>query len=378
HRRIAEAVAEATGGMAPLPVQREGQQIRLRLNLLPRGHELLVVPATSAAVAPPPASPPAAARRTPVSLSPRGIRRIRPNLLYVDYGDLAAYGQTRADLNTAAADTQNWRWQGFDGNPWDRQFRRNLIDRPVDPGTGFSFNYRFTIAPDISPAAIASLQVGLERPGLYRLDLNGSPLEQSRGERWFDENMRAFPIGQLARPGENALTLTAQPFHILCMIMPIYVLGDFALAPAARGFVIGNPVTLTMGDWTAQGLPFYPDRVRYEFGFDLAQPTVRLLARLPAWEGSVGVVLLNGREIAPVMHPPYECEIPGPLAPGSHTLALDILGSVRNMMGAHHFFDKLPLRGSFEGAPAHMPPGSSYRRDPSGLFAPPELFAIAP
>ena len=99
-----------------------------------------------------------------------------------------------------------------------------------------------------------------------------------------------------------------------------------------------------------------------------------LIARIPRWEGAVAVVLLDGREVGPVMHPPYECAMPGPVAPGNHTLSVDVLGNMRNMMGSHHI-DKHPLRWTYEYAPAHMPPGKDYRLDPTGLLAAPELFA---
>ena len=363
------------GSIEEHPVARDGNKIRVKLNLLPRAHELLLVcdsPSIAAAV--PRHTEP---MRTPVKLTPHGIQRIHPNLLYVDYGDLEAYGQQRRDVNTAVADTQNWRWQGFDKNPWEwyRQFRRTLIDRPVEKDTGFAFTYRFAAGMKLSKKTIDSLRVGIEMPWLYRIDLNGVVIEPGDGQRWFDESMRSFPVGQAVRPGENALTITARPFHMLCNIMPIYVTGDFSLASVDRGFLINDPVGPAMGDWTTQGMPFYPDRVRYEYAFNLPKRADGLVARIPSWEGSVAVVLLDGREIAPVMHPPYECEVPGPIEAGSHTLAVDILGNMRNMMGSHHI-DKLPLRWTYEYAPAHMPPGKSYRLDPTGLLAKPELIAF--
>jgi hypothetical protein len=363
------------GSTEALPVQRDGESIRVKLNLLPRGHELLLVcDAAEVADAAPARAP---RKRTPVELTPQGIRRIRPNLLYVDYGDLEAYGQKRDDMNTAAADTQNWRWQGFDGNPWGKQLGRTLVDRPEDAGTGFSFTYRFSIDADISAAALESLRIGIERPWLYRIEVNGSVIDQEGGERWFDEDMRAFAVGRIACPGENTVTLTAEPFHMLCSIMPIYVIGDFSLTPADRGFTLVDAACPAMGDWTAQGMPFYPDRVRYEYTFSLPEQAEGLTARIPSWEGQASVVLLDGREIAPVLHPPYECEIPGPIPAGDHVLAVDILGNMRNMMGSHHNVAN-PLRWTYEGGPDHMPPGKGYRLDPTGLVEPPELFTELP
>ncbi len=359
-----------SGAIEAHPVENAGENVCVRLSLPPRGHELLLVSDEPAAAAPRRAAP----RRMPIEMVPRGVRRMAPNLLYVDYGDLAAYGRSACDINTAVADNLNWQWQGFDGNPWGKQFNRTLADRPEEAGTGFSFTYRFTVAPDASPATLASLRVAVERPHLYRIDLNGAAIDQADGERWFDEEMRSFSIGRLARRGENALTLTASPFRMLCFIMPVYVTGEFSLAPQERGFAVADPQPLAPGDWTVQGMPFYPGRVRYEFAFSLPRPARDLAARIPSWEGSVAVVLLDGREVGPVMHPPYECVIPGPVPAGDHVLAVDILGNMRNMMGSHHI-RHLPLSWTYEYAPEHMPPGSAYLLDPTGLLAAPELSA---
>ncbi len=360
----------ATGGIEALAAETDADGIRLHLSLPSHGHELLLV--TDA-----PASAPrrAAPRRTPVGLTPRGIRRARPNLLYLDYGDLEAYGRTRPDINTAVADNLNWQWQGFDGNPWDKQFDRTLVERPEEEGTGFSFTYRFTVGADVSTATRHSLRVCIERPWLYHLELNGVEIEQEGGRRWFDEDMRSFDVGRLTQPGENSLVITAAPFHMLCCIMPVYVTGEFSLVPQDRGFAIADPKSPTTGDWTVQGMPFYPDRVRYEFAFSLPRQADGLTARIPEWEGSVAVVHLDGREVGPVMHPPYERDIPGPVASGNHVLAVDILGNMRNMMGSHHIH-QLPLRWTFEYAPEYMPPGKAYLFDPTGLLGAPELFAL--
>jgi hypothetical protein len=357
----------ARGTIAACPVERTGDHLCLALDLPPRGHELLLVTKTVVTVN---AAPPKR-QQQPVALRESGIKRIAPNLLYLDYCDLRAYGQERRDIVTALADTLNWRWQGFEGNPWHRQFRRTLIDRQPEPDSEFSVTYRFEVAKDASSATWASIRIALERPWLYQIEINGQRLDSQAGIRWFDEQMRAFEIGRFVHIGENTLTLNARPFRTLCEIMPVYLLGDFHAKPVERGFVIANQEPLRLGDWTAQGLPFYADRVRYQYGFSLSKQTDRLVVRVPEWEGSVAVVALDGSEIGAVMHPPYECSLGGASA-GEHTLSVDVLGNMKNMMGSHHIVN-LPLRWTFEYAPKPMPPGKEYRVSPTGLHRPPEL-----
>jgi hypothetical protein len=217
------------------------------------------------------------------------------------------------------------------------------------------------------------LRVGVERPWLYDVELNGQPIPIEDAPRWFDEHMRALPVGAHVRRGENVLSLEARPFHVLCEIMPVYLIGDFGLAAAARGFQVGAPVELGLGDWATQGMPFYPDAVRYAFRFELPQEAQPVL-RLPEWQGSVAVVQLDGQEAGTIRTVPFELVLPARVSPGLHELSIDVLGNMRNMMGPH-FDDGLPIASSWFRCPPHMPPGGTYRIQPSGLLNMPVLRA---
>ena len=98
--------------------------------------------------------------------------------MLIDYCDLEAEGVSCADLNTIHADKRNWQLQGYDGNPWRaaHQFKRTIVDRPVDPQSGLALRYRFVVGDDLPAAHVAGLQVGVERPWLYEVRLNGQPV----------------------------------------------------------------------------------------------------------------------------------------------------------------------------------------------------------
>ncbi len=359
--RSIRTLDSATGEIGPAAFERVGDRARCRLNLASRGHALWLV--TDDEIAPAKTETPP--RRT---LHPQfmNAQRLKPNLLYVDYCDIEVYGERREDINTVHAETFNWKKQGFTGIPWRRQFRRTIIDRTPKTNSTFTVSYRFMVADDFA----GPLQVGIERPWLYELSLNDAPLRQDVAERWFDPDIRAIPLD--VQPGENVLTLTARPFHVLCAIMPVYILGEFSLTPIERGFRIDPPRELGEGDWTQQGLPFYADAVRYEYTVTLDADTSDPILRLAPFDGPVARVSLDGRELGQVVHSPYEIAVPGPVAAGAHTLTVDVFGNMKNMMGSH-FSDALPGMWSFEYNPESMPAGEAYEFTASGNRQAPEL-----
>ncbi len=159
---------------------------------------------------------------------------------------------------------------------------------------------------------------------------------------------------------------------MLCEIMPVYLLGRFGLEPAGRGFRVARQQALELGDWTARGMPFYHNAVRCRFPFDLPEPTTSLRVTLPEWQGSVIALRLDGEECGVVYPHDRFADVRGEFAAGPHELALDVVGNMRNLMGPHHA-EGLPGPWTWIQCPDHMPPGSEYRRWPSGLYGAPEL-----
>ncbi len=377
-------VPSGNGTVAPLgngsivshPAQSDGHTLIASLSLPPRGHVLWLTtpePAPTGLVA----HVAMTVAERPVPLTLTAIERRSPNLLMLDYCDVEAPGERLSCIHHMHADDAVWRQQGFDGNPWSRshQFKRTIIDRPMDPESTCRISYHFHVDPALPTVARDNLQIGVERPWLYTATLNGQPLNVTDAQRWFDEEARALALGPHVHTGENTLILEAKPFHILCEIMPVYLIGDFAARPAcaepaARGFTVTAAQDLALGNWTQQGLPFYPGKVRYTFTFDMTNPGVRQL-EVPSWEGSIVVAHLDGDEVGLVVHPPYTLTLHD-VGAGPHTLALDVTGNMRNMMGPHHI-DGLPGAWTWNRSPHHQPPGAAYKTCPSGLLAPPRL-----
>ncbi len=361
----------ATGEAVETPARTDGDGCTVELDLPPHAHALYLCTPERPAFA----STRVARERQPVELEARTPQRLAENVLLLDYCDLEVDGRRFEDIGTLNADGLNWRLQGFEQDPWQgaHQFNRTVIDRPVPEDGGFSVTYRFEVDAELGERRRVGVRVGIERPWLYRITLNGREVEQATGERWFDEQARAFPVGELVRTGPNALTLTAQPFHMLCEIMPVCVLGDFGLAPAARGFRVVAPIPPKAGDWTRRGMPFYADAVRYPFSFRLEDPCDGVSVRLGEWEGAVAAVRVDGGAPAVAYAHTEELRVEGPFAAGGHELSVDVFGNMRNRMGPHHA-EGHPGPWTWIQCPEHMPPGEAYRLQPSGLYEGPGLW----
>ncbi len=363
-----------TGDMTPLAGPREGDHIHVPLEMPVAGHAVWLVSDVPATTVHAPSTPHwRAAAVEPFST----IERLSPNVLALDFCDLTLEGRAHPGLYVTRANRLCWESHGFDADVWDRaiQYRRNFIDMSFDASTGFRADYHVQIAD----GAINGIELAIERPDLYRVEVNGSAASFAAGERWFDETIRKIDITSLLRPGSNIISLIASPFHILCEIAPIYLLGDFAVDTAEVGFTITPARALRLGDWVTQGLAHYDRAVRYTTAFTLEQAASRLRVEVPMWTGSVLRVRVDDAAIGSIAFPPYELISDQPLKPGRHTLSVDVVGTPKNLLGPH--FDPKRRDGSWIGrrwigppswdhAPSHPAPGASYELDPYGLLAP--------
>ncbi|MGD2176107.1 MAG: glycosyl hydrolase [Candidatus Brocadiaceae bacterium] len=371
-------VDTASGELRAIASHAEGGHQVAHLALPARGHALWIVGQEGSSRPRRQSTRPADSSGTQIELGEPAIARLSPNVLTLDYCDLEVEGMLHEGIATVHADRLNWRANGWEGNPWRMvpQFRRTIVDRPVDPDSGFVVRYSFSVEPDFLDTGSTGVRLAVERPHLYRVCLNGNELPFADAERWFDEEIRTVPVSAHLRSGENVIELEARPFRTLCEIMPLYLLGDFSLKPSDKGFCLVAPRQPDMGDWTTQGMPFYADVTRYSFSFHLDEESAGLRVSLGEWSGPVVRVRLDGAEAGAIIHPPYELDVGGAVSAGSHELSLDVVGNLRNMLGPH-FCDGLAGPWSWEACPDAAPPGSVYTLQPTGLFGRPELVAYA-
>ncbi len=304
------------------------------------------------------------------------VRRLEPNVLTLDYVDITAGGETRTNLYCYQAGQFAWRQNGMERNPWDSavQFKDELISKKFPPASGFEATYKF----NIESAVPTNLAVVIERPDLYRISCNGQPVTARTNDWWLDKAFGRIAIAASAHLGENVVTLKASPFTMYHELEPAYLLGDFALKPVDKGFLIVPAQPLALGGtnrlgWNAQGAPFYSAGVAYREQFQVDKVAGRYLVNLPNWYGSVAEVAVNGKPAGFIDAPPWECDVTGWVKRGSNNIQVTVIGTLKNLLGPHHGNPPLGAAwpAGFQKAPASgPPPGAEYSTVAYGMFEP--------
>jgi hypothetical protein len=296
---------------------------------------------------------------------------------------VTAGGETKQDLYFYQANQFVWQKNGLERNPWDSavQFKDELIRKTFPPGSGFTASYKF----NIEGAVPKDLAIVIERPDLYGITCNDHTVEAKRNDWWLDKTFGRIDIASAARTGENVVTIKASPFTMYHELEPAYVLGNFALKPADKGFVITPAQDLSLAPpsqaaspsvragWNLQGYPFYSAGVAYREHFNVTKSAGRFVVALPNWYGSVAKVVVNDRSAGFIDAPPWECDVTKYVKRGQNEVEVVVIGTLKNTLGPHHGNPALGAAwpGSFHAGPnPGPPPGGSYSTVAYGLFEP--------
>jgi hypothetical protein len=137
--------------------------------------------------------------------------------------------------------------------------------------------------------------------------------------------------------GENTITLKTSPMKIHAEVEPVYILGDFSVEPAAKGFILTAPPSkITSGTWLKQGLPFYSWGVTYSKEFTIDKPAGKYEIALGEWKGTVAEVSVNGESAGVIAFPPFSTEVTNHIIKGTNRIDIKVIGSLRNLLGPHH------------------------------------------
>ncbi len=324
-----------TGEMIDYPETVDGKRIRVDFDLPPAGSLLLYVfdKKQNGFEQPVPAKQYTAVNASsPLTAKPDGS-----NVLTIDFCDLQLGKETFRDLHMFDAADKAFKYHGFrDGDPWNTsvQYKDNIVRRDTFKTGGFKAIYHFTVAGDFD---MSGMQAVVERPHLYKVTLNGKEIKPEPGKWYLDRAMGVFSIGNAVKKGTNDLAIELSPMKIHAEIEPVYILGNFTVQPAAKGFTINPPVsTFTAGSWKVQGWPFYPGIVSYTKTFDMANPAGHYQVSLGNWTGTVAAVTVNGQQAGIIGFEPYVLDVSKFIKQGANTVEVKIVGSNKNLLGPFH------------------------------------------
>jgi hypothetical protein len=299
------------------------------------------------------------------------VNRLSSNVLTVDYCDLKLGSKLEKDVYFYKANLKAYQHNGFIGDPWDNgvQYKSQIMNGDtLGAGSGFEADFWITLGKGVDTSNLLAV---IERPGLFRIFVNDRPVNAEKGKWWLDEKFGVYRISSLVKEGKNKITVISSPFRVLSELESIYILGNFTVDKAAKGFVLSPARQMTLGSWNEQGLPFYADKVGYSTSYDIADAgSSHYTVRLNKWNGTVAEVNVNGVKAGVLISEPYELDVTRFIKNGTNTVSVNVTGSLINTLGPHH--NNQPLGMAWpamfkEGNPKGYPPGKEYRFVDYGL-----------
>lgn len=298
------------------------------------------------------------------------------NSMTIDYLDLSVQGKRFENIYFSMAADSAYKLNGLQPygrggyNPWAAavQFKTNVIDMGEKFGqdSGYIATYHFEIEEGFKPE---QLEAVIEWSELYEVTINGSEIKPTLNKHWLDHSWDVFDITDHLKSGRNELTLSINPMHIHSEIEPIYLLGDFTLEPKEAGFLITSSKAMQIGSWRNQGWPFYSQSVKYSKQVEVNSES-NYKIKLDQWRGTVAKVFVDDQQVGIIGWPPFEYDLSNHLSTGNHTISVEVVGSLKNLLGPHHNVERkgIVTPWSWFTGPDKIPAGGDYDQLDYGLL----------
>ncbi|MCX6335430.1 MAG: glycosyl hydrolase [Bacteroidia bacterium] len=358
-----------TGEVSGYPWSQEGDTIALDFSMPPAGSLLLFIPKVYDERHITPFKP--KDLNPLISVSPMKTSRDSQNVMTIEFCDLTVGGETINDMHNISAADKVYKYYGFkNGNPWNTsvQFKTRTVDRDTfGVNTGFTATYYFNVKENFDYSAF---KASVERPYLWRVTMNGTEVKPEEGKWWLDREFGVFKIGYLVRKGENTITLNASPMKVHAEIEPVYIIGNFSVIPADKGWTIEAPAKeLRAGSWKEQGMPFYSWGITYSREFKIDNAEGHYLVSLNNWKGTIAEVTVNGIRATAIAFPPYQSDITNLIKAGVNKVDVKVIGSLKNLLGPHFNNPRpgLVSPGHFRNVKSY-PAGKEYQLLDYGLM----------
>jgi len=268
--------------------------------------------------------------------APTKVNFLEPNVLTLDFCDVHIGDTLLKDQQVFHASDTIFKHFGFkDGNPWNTsvQYKDNIIKRDTFSNEeGFQVDYYFNLENGIDKNG---LQLVVEQPWLWKVYVN-EKLIQPNGTAWYlDKDFKRFDIKELAREGKNKISIVVSKMRVHAEVEPVYILGNFDLKSAEKGWTITEATPAVMGSWKTIGKPLYGQSASYSKIFS-AKKGEKYKVKLGKWSGTAALLKVNGELVDNISYPPYESALGEVLKEGQNTVEIIVIGSLKNTLGPHH------------------------------------------
>lgn len=287
----------------------------------------------------------------------------------------------------------NGQWQ--EGDTVDIQVKLLALERSCNVELEFDF------FADEDFDLTQKLDLAVELPELYSFALNGQTFAIEKNGYLFDKAFERIVLPDNFRHGINTLNMKlhfeqypetydtirkARIFEseynkltLKTEIESIYICGNFSVrhtgqvialdknASRFRGkFSLGAPLKgdiVNCRNLTIAGMPFFAGKITLRNSFTLTAEEVSQIRFLSCdLCGSNSIkARINGIECQPAFWEPFAIDVKGKLQQGINTIEIDLVMSLRNMLGPHHLIEG-------ESYVVHT---LSFNREQTILYSPP-------
>ncbi len=230
-------------------------------------------------------------------------------------------------------------------------------------------SYRGPIALEFDvdvDAAPSGAQLLLEDAPAWQVEVNGQPLEGKLPGHYWDRSFECVDLEDTLVSGENRIRISRrfEPLEKAQGLMrlfanlggseiePAAIVGDFAVATetssrpqqercrriAGPGRIIAKPEQLRGEDLISEGFAFFCGRLTLARKINIPDDAhlAGAILELPQLDACTAVVTLNGRQAGRIAWTPRRLAIGQYLQPGENDLRIELISSLRNLMGPLH------------------------------------------
>ena len=267
------------------------------------------------------------------------VRRDEPNVLVLDHGRFRADGGEWSEkLFFIKLDAALRALLGKP--PRGGSMLQPYIDAGKKPERTLKTELEFTFECRDVPEH--DVELAIERPELYAIEINGAPLEKIDTGCWSDPAIRKLKLpARMLKPGENRINLCCDYHEMLPGVEALFILGDFGVVDDA---IVALPETVAMGDWCAQGFPHYAGNFTYVRSISVTRRDDRpVFIEFGEWRGALLGVSVNGGPLRVVPWAPFRLEIGSELRDGENEIAITVFGHRRNAHGPFYLEETWPV-----------------------------------
>ncbi len=257
--------------------------------------------------------------------------RDEPNVLLLDR---ASY---RIDKGRWSEETAVWqaerdvrRLLGLGDNSNSSTQRWKLFEVSRDTGRRVDLRFRFQmrVEPD-------EVDFVIEHPERWEVYVNGERVGTEPRGWYIDRRFSRLPIRSQIRRGRNEVIVSTRMYDET-EIEECYLVGAFGV-DHRRFAVVAEPKHLRQGSWVEQGHPFYGGSITYSQHFRLRRvERGRTFLRLTEHAATMAAVSVNGNSCGVLPWAPFELDVTEHIRDGENEIAIEVVGSRRNVLGPMH------------------------------------------